>query len=116
MKSLSANQKYLLGVGVVVATYLVYNKFINNGNDGLTSEPSLTVFEVPTQRKLIGKIRNSIRENNWVEYIDWVSSNQSIPTLRTLSDDDLKYLVSAFNKQPYELESKAKEILSRIGL
>lgn len=116
-KNLSQNQKIALGVGAAVGAYFIYTKFINKRIQGEmpTTQSSLQVLEVPNQRRLIGQIRNSIKENNWVEYIDWVSnSNESIPQLRTLSEGELTYLVSTFRKQPYDLEPKAKEILSKI--
>jgi len=74
------------------------------------------VVEAPSQRRLIGEIRDGIKDNNWVQYNEWVNSSESISDLKTLTYSEQKYLASVFGKQSYDLEPKAIQILSRIGI
>ena len=117
-KNLSQNQKIALGVGAAVGAYFLYTKFMKKDNaaDMPTTQSSIQVIDVPTQRRLIGQIKINLLNKPWAEELqDFANSDKFVPSLRTLSDAELTYLVSTFRKQPYDLEPKAKEILSRIG-
>jgi hypothetical protein len=117
-KNLSQNQKIALGVGAAVGAYFLYTKFIkkNKQADMPTTQSSIEVMEVPNQRRLIGQIKINLLNKPWGEALqNFANGDKFVPTLRTLSDAELTYLVSTFRKQPYDLEPKAKEILSKIG-